>query len=92
MVPNVEFFGNTVVVKNLPDVLRGCGVTPEDTSVHLGMLFERITACGRPMEGDILLADDVVVTCQDCVAEIIYRSKHSEAATHSFGVVTHRGS
>jgi hypothetical protein len=85
----VKFLENHVVIKNLPDVLRGCGTATKDDFTHLGMLFERITACGGAM-GDIFLSDEVIVTCPVCVAEIKYRRDHPEAAKQPMGVVTHR--
>ena len=85
-----EFVENTVIVRNLPDFVRGCSATPDNNVTHLGMIFQRITARGKRM-GYIQLADDmVIIICPDCVAEITYRNEHSEAVAQPFGTVTHK--
>jgi len=81
---------NTVTIENLPDLssILGC-FTKTDDFTHLGALFVRRTACGKPM-GDTILSRDITINCPDCVAEIRYRSEHPEAARKEMGVVTHK--
>lgn len=86
---SLEFSKGTVTIRNLPEVIRGCGVEPKDEHIHLGMLFKRVTACGKDM-GEILLADEVTINCPDCVTEINHRKAHPDAAKQEFGVVTHK--
>lgn len=83
--------GESVEVKGLPDFSDILGCLSDDRKhVHIGQLFTRRTACGRPM-GDTILSRDITVTCPDCVAEIKYRSEHVEAACKPMGMVTHKG-
>jgi hypothetical protein len=81
---------DTIEIKNLPDFssILGC-FTVDDKYVHLGALFTRRTACGKPM-GDTILSRDITVNCPGCVAETRYRSEHPEAAKEELGVVTHK--
>lgn len=68
--------------------LLGCLILGDLETIHLGQLFSRITACGKPM-GDTLLSKHFYITCKECVAEIVYRDKNSEARQKPFGEVTH---
>ncbi len=67
----------------------GCFTERNNSILHLGFLFKRITVCGRPM-GDVSISDVITITCPDCVAEIKHRAKHPEAKREQFGVVTHK--
>ncbi len=67
--------------------ILGCG-TKSDDFIHLGALFVRLTACGKPM-GDIILGD-VEITCLDCEAEIKHRQENPNTKKAKFGVVTHK--
>ena len=84
-----EFCENSVIARGLPLIMRGCGTDPADGFVHIGMLFMRITACGRRM-GNILMSDDMIINCPECVAEMKYRKEHPDAAKQDLSVVTHR--
>lgn len=81
---------DTIEIKNLSDFssILGC-LAAGDNYIHLGALFVRRTACGKPM-GDTILSRDVTINCPDCVAETKYRAKHPEAAREQLGVVTHK--
>ncbi len=84
----------TFIINDLSETVR-CFVAEEDEAgqdgkkVHLGRLFSRITACGKPI-GDIIGSREVTVDCPECVAEIIYRMQHPETKDKDFGVVTHK--
>lgn len=80
-----------IEIKNLPDFsgILGCLGTDKKKYTHLGALFVRKTACGKPMR-DTLLSRDVTVTCPGCIAEIKYRADHPEAAKEEMGIVTHK--
>jgi hypothetical protein len=79
------------ITLRLPDFspVLGCSVNGDDPTCHVGLVFKRITACGRAM-GDVLITSTITVTCPDCLAEMRYRKKHPEAARQQFGVVTHK--
>jgi len=67
--------------------ILGCR-TEDDDFVHLGALFVRLTACGKPL-GDMFLSD-ITITCPDCEAEIKHRAANPDARKKKFGVVTHK--
>ena|GEM_PF-3910193 len=81
---------DTVEIKNLPDFspILGC-LTADEKYIHLGALFARITACGKPI-GKTILSRDITVDCPECIAEMRYRSEHPEATKAELGVVTHK--
>lgn len=80
----------TIEVNGLPDFspILGCTVGGDEYS-HIGMLFTRVTACGKPLK-DTFLSRNVTVNCPECVAEIKYRAEHPEVASREMGVVTHK--
>jgi hypothetical protein len=78
----------TMRVGGFSDIL-GC-FSGDKEIVHVGQLFSRITACGKPME-DTILSKDFTVTCQGCIDEAIYRSNHPKAARKPMGEVMHKG-
>lgn len=88
MPENVKSDYITLQIPDLSPVL-GCFVSGDDSTRHVGLVFKRITACGRAM-GDALITSTITVTCPDCLAEMRYREKHPEAARQQFGVVTHK--
>ena len=71
------------------DILGCFEVCDDKGPVHLGQLFEGRTACDKPM-GVTLLSRDVTVTCKECIAEIVFRSKNPKATRSPFGTVTHK--
>ena len=81
---------DVVSVRGLPDFseILGC-LVEDDNFTHLGQLFIRRTACGKPIGGTIL-SRNVDITCPTCIAEIRYRAEHPEAAREKMGVVTHK--
>jgi hypothetical protein len=79
---------NVVRLSGLPDGVIGC-MAADNSCVHLGFLFSRVTACGlNDIPGDILLQSDVDVDCPECVAEMRYRRTHPDAAKKMPGIVT----
>jgi len=79
----------TFVVPDFSETV-GCLIEGQNEQlVHLGILFERITACGRTM-GKVILGREVTINCPECVAEIRYRRQHPEERNRDFGVVTHK--
>ncbi len=62
----------------------------DEKYVHLGVYFERITACGKPLAKPIL-SQEIDITCPDCQAELKFRSKNrGKLKMQAFGVVMHK--
>lgn len=59
-----------------------------DEYAHIGILFHRVTACGKPL-GDIPLTREIEITCPLCIAEVEYRNTHPEARVKPFGTMAH---
>lgn len=66
----------------------GCYTPGDDKTIHLGRLFIRITACGKPL-GITIISYKCRITCPECIAEIRFRMDNPEASKKDFGVVTH---
>lgn len=81
---------DVVQIINLPDFssIVGCTISG-DNFTHLGIMFQRITSCGKPL-GSVIMSRDVDVDCPECMAELRYRADHPDAAREQFGVVTHK--
>lgn len=76
-----------VTLGDFPEIL-GC-YAEDKNAVHLGQLFSRVTACGKPI-GDTLMTKHFYITCKECVAELVYRNSHPSASKKPFGIVTNK--
>lgn len=79
-----------LTVPDFSEILGCTSLDNNDKSTHLGILFDRITACGKSM-GDTFIGHTCRITCPECIAEVRFRQKNLEAAKNKFGVVTHKG-
>jgi len=61
----------------------------EDSYTHLGVLFSRITACGRPTK-DFIMSRESKITCPECIAETRHRQNNPSSCREPFGVVTYK--
>lgn len=85
---NVEGRTMDIIVGEFSSKL-GCMSVPDTGIVHVGVLFDRITACGQPL-GDTILSREITVTCQECIEEYIHRDEHPETKSKAFGIVTRK--
>lgn len=67
-----------------------CFTPGDDRTTHIGRLFIRITACGKPL-GDTVMSRTCRITCPECITEVRFRQSNPEACKKEFGDVTHKG-